>query len=485
MYHSLQVLWVEAGMGRGWLQHCGTRAGTGLVGRYRGTYSIRAASWLQTGWVSHETGIWTFVATGDLPLMWIRDSAVQISVLIPRMARQPQLRAVVEGAIRAQAFYIMQDPYANGYEPEWRHPESRHKGDRTAGRGGWVGVRNYELDSGAYYLNLLWNYFLTPGLYRPDALISEPSTYDAANLLVDVWVREQRHNASSPYRFHELSNGGLGPLVDFTGAPRGWGAAPEAGAGSARGRAASAGSMTWSGFRPSDDASQYGFPIPANMYAYAGLARALELNKQVWQMPEFEAKVTRLMAEIKSGIEKHGVVEVGGGERVYAYEVDGKGASLTDFDDPNVPSLISVPMLGFPYDKEVYAATRRRLLDSKTNSPQDQAQGLRTLLKLQCGDGLMHESVHVDNTRQCTRKWFEWANALLVVSVERLLGYDCDDAAQAYHRGYSQDREKKDGGSSDANIYAPFHAHLQYDGVYQSKVADWAGMGHVIPIEGT
>ena len=48
-----------------------------------------------------------------------------------------------------------------------------------------------------------------------------------------------------------------------------------------------------------------------------------------------------------------------------------------------------------------------------------------------------------------------------------------------------QDREKKDGGSSDANIYAPFHAHLQYDGVYQSKVADWAGMGHVIPIEGT
>ena len=72
------------------------------------------------------------------------------------------------------------------------------------------------------------------------------------------------------------------------------------------------------------------------------------------------------------------------------------------------------------------------------SSPQDQAQGLRTLLKLQCGDGLMHESVHVDNTRQCTRKWFEWANALLVVSVERLLGYDCDDAAQAYHRGYSQ-----------------------------------------------
>lgn len=39
--------------------------------------------------------------------------------------------------------------------------------------------------------------------------------------------------------------------------------------------------MTWSGFRPSDDPSQFGFPIPANMYAAAGLERALELNRRV------------------------------------------------------------------------------------------------------------------------------------------------------------------------------------------------------------
>lgn len=38
-----------------------------------------------------------------------------------------------------------------------------------------------------------------------------------AHLQVDVWIREQRHNASSPYRYTELSNGGLGPEVDFTG----------------------------------------------------------------------------------------------------------------------------------------------------------------------------------------------------------------------------------------------------------------------------
>ncbi len=205
--------------------------------------------------------------------MWIRDSAVQINVLLPRIRKRPALRRPIEGAIRAQAFYILQvrhaavwlrvrlcysagasirqetcncvidghgfesnlcllrlaclqDPYANGYEPEWIAPgelprcnsssssrfelavmllafaravyisacapsppaaDSRHTGDRVAGRGGWVGVRNFELDSGAYYLNLLWNWYLTPGLYRPDRLLEEPLIFDAANLLVDIW----------------------------------------------------------------------------------------------------------------------------------------------------------------------------------------------------------------------------------------------------------------------------------------------------------
>ncbi|KAI7846176.1 hypothetical protein COHA_000346 [Chlorella ohadii] len=446
-----------------------------------------------TGWVTHETGLWTFVATGDLPLMWIRDSAVQINVLLPRIRKRPALRRPIEGAIRAQAFYILQDPYANGYEPEWIAPDSRHTGDRVAGRGGWVGVRNFELDSGAYYLNLLWNWYLTPGLYRPDRLLEEPLIFDAANLLVDIWIREQRRNESSPYRFQELSNGGLGPTGEFTG-------------------------LVWSGFRPSDDPSQLAYPIPANMYAAAGLERALELNRQIWQVPEFEAKASRLLADIKSGIEKYGVV-MKGDSKIYAYEVDGRGNSVTDFDDANMPSLVSIPLLGYrDYNPQVYAATRKRLLSTQTNSyyfqgkefkgmgsphtshgmawalgifsevltstsPEDQAAGLRTLLKMQCGDGLMHESVHVDNLKACTRKWFEWANALLAISVEHLLGYDCDDAAEAIHRASVKAREDKAGGTSNLLYYAPLESILQHDGKYVSKVADWKGIGNLIPVD--
>lgn len=136
---------------------------------------------LQNVVVSHQTGQWSFFATGwgnsqlctnahvrtvaqhdtrfawpcrDLPLMWLRDSAFQIGVLLPRIRRRPSLRRVVEGGIRAQAFYILQDPYANGFYPEWRHPFEHNDMDRRLGRGGWVGVRNYELDSGKEVWNV-------------------------------------------------------------------------------------------------------------------------------------------------------------------------------------------------------------------------------------------------------------------------------------------------------------------------------------------
>lgn len=43
--------------------------------------------------------------------------------------------------------------------------------------------------------------------------------------------------------------------------------------------------------------------------------------------------------------------------------MDGFGNSLADFDDPNVPSLLSIPLLGYThYDKSIYEATRQRIL---------------------------------------------------------------------------------------------------------------------------
>jgi uncharacterized protein len=57
-----------------------------------------------------------------------------------------------------------------------------------------------------------------------------------------------------------------------------------------------------------------------------------------------------------------------GQTRVYAYEVDGLGGRLLDFDDPNLPSLLSAPLLGYAHhDHRVYLATRARILSANNS----------------------------------------------------------------------------------------------------------------------
>ncbi len=57
--------------------------------------------------------------------------------------------------------------------------------------------------------------------------------------------------------------------------------------------------MSWSGFRPSDDATKFGYNVPGNMYAVAGLERALQLNAEVWRDAEFDSVVAKLAATIR------------------------------------------------------------------------------------------------------------------------------------------------------------------------------------------
>lgn len=52
--------------------------------------------------------------------------------------------------------------------------------------------------------------------------------------------------------------------------------------------------------------------------------------------------------------------------QIYAYEVDGLGNHLVDFDDPNIPSLLSIPLLGYKhYDIDIYRNTVTRLYTSR------------------------------------------------------------------------------------------------------------------------
>ncbi|GLC46965.1 hypothetical protein PLESTM_002001600 [Pleodorina starrii] len=414
-----------------------------------------------------------FVATGDIPDEWLRDGAVQMSLYLPRLAEHPVLRPIIEGAIRTQAYFILSDPWANSYRKDWVRPERLGKFERQIGRGGWVATRNFEVDSGAYWLNLLWNYASTPGsLWAAAAFLNSSLIHDAAALLLDTWTMEQRHETDSPYRYAELPREGRGAPSNYTG-------------------------MIWSGFRPSDDPNTYGFNIPVNMYAAGSLERLVALNDRVWRDPALGAAAARLAAEIRAGIEAFGVVRLqpeegqggasasapsgaasssasssssssssGSASTIYAYEVDGLGGVLASFDDPNIPSLLSIPLLGYPhYDPATYQRTRSRILSSANShyysgrvlsgcgSPHTPAnyvwslahcvQGLtsadpgeraglfKQLLQMQGSNGLMHESNDVNSPQQLTRPLFQWANSMLVVYFEQTFGRSCSPLAEA------------------------------------------------------
>ncbi len=453
---------------------------------------------VQVGDLSHHV----FVATGDIDDMWTRDSVVQMAIYLNRgttasyyQHQQSLLRFWVEGAIRRNAYNILEDPYGNAYSRFWRDPKTIQLREAVIGRGGHVATRNYELDSGGYFMTQLYDYYVSyaPNLYRPEKLLEEPLIFEAVLLMVNIWIVEQHHEEQSPYRYFELPRDGLGSQTNYTG-------------------------MTWTGFRPSDDPCQYGYLVPANILAAAGLERMLVLNQRIWHHDELRAKASKLLQDITQGIEAYGIVKMQDtGERVYAYEVDGLGGVLDDFDDANVPSLLSIPLLGWSgYNKEVYRATRRRIL-SKKNSQYYEGSVLkgigsphtppnmiwpmalvmealteydekvvverivfqiRQLLKAACNDA-MHEGVSTGGCPSFTRHWFEWANALFVVLIESALGVRCDDVGRKSHleEFMTQIMSKAKGASFYSNPHGNDAAKkLYYQGIEASvKHFDHAG----------
>ena len=122
--------------------------------------------------------------------------------------------------------------------------------------------------------------------------------------------------------------------------------------------------MTWSAFRPSDDCCQYSYLIPSNMFAVVVLGYVQEIFAAL-NLADSEsiiADTKRLQAEIQEGIENYAYTTNSKGEKIYAFEVDGLG-NASIMDDPNVPSLLAAPYLGYcAIDDEVYQATRRTIL---------------------------------------------------------------------------------------------------------------------------
>jgi hypothetical protein len=373
----------------------------------------------------------TYIFTGDIPAMWLRDSSAQVRHYLPLAAGDAEIRAIIEGLLRRQYFYIGVDPYANAFNETANG--NCYERDLTE-QNPWVWERKYEIDSLCYPLQLTYLYWKATG----STAILDEGFRTAARTVIRLWRVEQRHFEQSPYRFvrpngpatDTLRNNGMGMPVHYTG-------------------------MTWSGFRPSDDACTFGYLIPSNMFAAVVLGYVAEIADEVLRDPHLRESALTLKDEIEFGIETYGTVLHPVYGKIYAYETDGFG-NHNLMDDANVPSLLSIPYIGYrPKDDPVYRNTRRFVLsrDNPYYYEGTAARGigsphtpdrfiwpialvmqaltsddsdeigllLDTLTATDADTGYMHEGFHADDPSRYTRAWFAWANSLFAELVYGLM----------------------------------------------------------------
>lgn len=358
----------------------------------------------------------TYVKTGDIDAMWIRDSAAQLHGYIQFAPSSPEFQTLLEGALRRQAKYISIYPYANAYNKNFVSSPSPR--DKRLLAGGFVAEAKYEMDSGAYFLRFLKEYM---DAVPTSTLLKEAEVHDTVTTLTKLYRHEQNHTNSKYAYLDEMPNAPRGTPVSWTG-------------------------MVWNAFRPSDDAHKFGYHIPGNLFLATYLPFVVKTAKEVWKDSDLAEKAEKLQKDILDGVEQYGIKEVDG-KKVYCYETDGLG-NCNLMDDANVPSLLSIPYLdpsGKHYDHEVYRNTRSFILSSKnpwffsgteaagigsphtgpakiwpmalimeafTTDSQARKQELIQILIKTAKDGVLHESFHKDDHNRITRNFFAWPNGL-------------------------------------------------------------------------
>lgn len=364
----------------------------------------------------------TFIITGDIDAMWLRDSSAQVDGYLPLCAKDPKLAQMVAGLIHRQAKCILLDPYANAFYKDSSRV-SQWKSDNTDMKPG-VHERKYELDSLCYCIRLASKYY---------AVTKDASTFDdewlsSVRLAVATMHVQQRKTDRGPYHFTRNTE-----TQTDTVAGAGWG------------NPVKPNGMICSVFRNSDDSATYLFNIPENLFAVVSLRQLASLLDATRQGSDLATDCRALASEVEAAALKYGIVHHPKYGDIYAYECDGYGNVLL-MDDAGLPSLVSIPYLGYKTTSDkVYVNTRRFALSEDnpyfqkgliegtgsphtpgpriwpmgiinrammSSDPAEISQCLKWLKLSSAGTGFMHESFDKDDPKQFSRVWFAWVNNL-------------------------------------------------------------------------
>ena len=365
----------------------------------------------------------TYVITGDIDAMWMRDSTAQVWPYLLLIKKDQELQQLVTGVINRQVKCILKDPYANAFYKD-ENKVSEWKSDLTTMQPG-THERKWEIDSLCYPIRLAYNYWKLTG----DATPFDAQWKEAIKATLKTFKDQQRKTGNGPYTFQRTT------AWATDGVPLGGYGYPVKPVG-----------LICSMFRPSDDATIFPFLVPSNFFAVVSLKEAAIMVKQIAKDEALAAELTTLATEVEKALQQHAIINHPQYGKVYAYEVNGFG-SYNLMDDANVPSLLSLPYLNAVKNTDpVYINTRKMLLS--TNNPfffkGKAAEGIggphagidmiwplsiimrgltsnndneiklciEMLRKTHGSTGFMHESFHKDDATNFTRKWFAWANTI-------------------------------------------------------------------------
>lgn len=364
----------------------------------------------------------TFVITGDINAMWLRDSTAQVWPYVSLTPSDSKLRDLIAGVINRQVKCIHIDPYANAFndgpgQSEWMNDLTDMKPE--------LHERKWEIDSLCYPVRLAHGYWKATG----DTSVFDISWAEAMRLVITTFRQQQRKEDQGPYRFQRVTawqtdtvaGGGFGNPVNPVG-------------------------LIVSIFRPSDDATIWPFLIPSNYFAVKSLRQIAEIAEAVLKDKKLGADATSLADEIEAALIKYArAIHPENGE-IIAYETDGY-YNYSFMDDANVPSLLAMPYLGtIGRNDELYLRTRNFVLSKSNpwyfsgkmghgvgsphtgtnrvwpiaitmraltaNNDYDIVSSLKMLKNTHAATGFMHESFMKDDPTQFTRKWFALANTL-------------------------------------------------------------------------
>jgi meiotically up-regulated gene 157 (Mug157) protein len=366
----------------------------------------------------------TYVITGDIDAMWLRDSTAQVWPYLPFIKEDKKLQELIKGVINRQTKCILLDPYANAF---YKDPNkvSEWKNDLTDMKPG-IHERKWEIDSLCYPVRLAHKYFELTG----DTSCFDADWREAMRKVLQTFTEQQRKNGHGPYTFQRTTSWATDgvPLSGY-----GYPVKPVG--------------LICSMFRPSDDATIYPFLIPSNFFAATSVQQLYAVLQNMHaDMKAFEP-YENLYSEITDALKKYAYIQHEVYGKIIAYEVNGFG-SFNLMDDANIPSLLSLPYLvenNFAQTTE-YINTRKLLLSTDnpfffTGSAGEGNGGphtgmdyiwpmsitmraltsddeneinhcLQMLVQSNAGTGFMHESFYKDDASKFTRKWFAWANTL-------------------------------------------------------------------------